>query len=261
MAEVGGSSPPAPTIFPKGNIYMAEVLGFKEQIRKLVQLQELDSEIFDLTAKKETFPVRIKEMDDSLEAKKGGMEAADTEFKRLQVLKGEKETDMQAKEEKIAKHDSELYQIKNNKEYQALQQEINSIKADVSLLEEELINLFDEIEKARVKCEAEKKIFEKETQDVEKEKQAIKTEETELTARLGDITSKRSEFAEGVAHDVLDKYQKILAKRGRIAITPVKDEFCGACNMHLRPQIINDAKIQKNLVLCENCVRILYVED
>ena len=240
---------------------MAEAVDFKEQVKKLVQLQELDSEIYDLTVQKESFPVRIKEMEDSLELKKGGREAADAAFKQVQVLKSEKETDMQAKEERIAKHESDLYQIKNNKEYQALQQEINSIKADVSLLEEEIINIFDDIEKAKVKCEEEKKVFEEEQQKVEKEKQVIKEGESKLTTRLNELGSKRKEFSAGIVSDVLEVYQRILEKRGRVALAMVKEEFCGGCNMHLRPQIINDAKLQKNLVFCENCGRMLYAED
>jgi len=56
-------------------------------------------------------------MDDSLEGKKAGMKSADEAFKSLQVSKGEKETDMQAKEEQIKKYEADLYQIKNNKEY------------------------------------------------------------------------------------------------------------------------------------------------
>ena len=240
---------------------MAEVVDFKEQVKKLVQLQAIDSEIFDHTSQLDSFPIRLKEMDDSLEAKKGGMEAADAALKQIQVLKNEKEMEMQVKEEKIAKHESDLYQIKNNKEYQALQHEIDSIKADVSMVEEEIINLFDEIEKAKLKCEEEKKIFEQETQSVDKEKQVIKGEEAELAARISELTSKRDECASGIGSDVLSKYQRILEKRGRIALAMVKDQFCGACNMQLRPQVTNDAKLQKNLVFCENCGRMLYAED
>ena len=73
---------------------MTENHNIAEQIKKLVQLQNLDTEIFDLKAKKETFPERIKEMDESLNSKKGGMESAEEELKNLQVAKNEKETDM-----------------------------------------------------------------------------------------------------------------------------------------------------------------------
>lgn len=236
-------------------------MNYKEEIKKLIDLQEMDAEIYDLRSQLEVFPTRIKEMDDSLETKKGGMEAADEALKMLQVSKNEKEMDMQDKEEKIKKHESELYLIKNNKEYTALKHEIDSIKADVSLVEEDIITLFDEIEAAQSRCAEEKKIFEEETQQVEKEKQVIKGEEKQLTERVNSLASQRAEVVSAIDPALLGRYEAILESRGRIALTKVTDEFCGGCNMHLRPQIINEATLKKNIVVCENCSRILYAEE
>ncbi len=240
---------------------MPEQIDIKEEIKKLVQLQEMDSEIFDLRSQKEYFPVRLKEMDDSLEDKKTGMENAENALKSLQVSRSEKETDMQAKEEKIAKHEGELYQIKNNKEYQALQQEIDSIKADVSLIEEDIIMLLDEVEAAQARVEEEKKKFEVEKQSVESEKETIKAEEKQVDDRLKDLTARRGEFTKNIAPNVLSQYEKILENRGKTAIARIDGEFCGECNMTLRPQMINEAQLKKNLVFCESCSRILYAED
>ena len=240
---------------------MAEGADIREEIKKLIQLQELDTEIFDLQSKKETFPVRIKEMDDSLEAKRSGMKEAEDELKKTQLAKNAKETDMQAKEELIKKHDGELYQIKNNKEYQALQQEIDSIKADVSLLEEDLINLFDEIEKAQARCEEEKRIFEEEKQRIEKEKQNIKAEEKALSERLNELGAKRDDFVKTIDQGILGQYERILENRGRVALARINGEFCSECNIHLRPQTINEAKLKKKITCCESCARMLYAED
>ena len=240
---------------------MPETINMKEEIKKLLDLQEMDSAIFDFKSRLESFPARFAEMDASLESKKSGMASAEEELKSLLVLKNGKEVDMQAKEERIKKHEGDLYSIKNNKEYQALQHEINSIKADVSLIEEAIIGLFDQIEAAQAKFADEKKKFEDEKAAVEKEKSAIKQEERGLRSELEAVESKRSASAEAVAPEVLSRYQRILDKRGRTAVAVIKEEFCGGCNMHLRPQIINDAKIKRDLVLCENCARILYAEE
>ena len=238
-----------------------ENIDIKETMKNLIDLQKLDSEIFDLESKKDTFPGRLAEMDESLESKKSGMEDAEEDLKSLQVKKNEKETDMQEKEDKIRKHEGDLYQIKNNKEYSALQHEIDSIRADVSLIEEDIINLFDKIEEAQAKCNEEKKIFDEEKSQVEKEKTSIKQEEVALTGRLEELNAKRGEFTSKIAPDILSRYETILKNRGRSALARIEGEFCGECNMQLRPQIINAAQLKKNMVFCESCSRILYVED
>jgi uncharacterized protein len=85
--------------------------------------------------------------------------------------------------------------------------------------------------------------------------------EKELKGELSKVSVKREELASTVDPAILVQYQRILDKWGKTAVAVIVDEFCGECNMHLRPQIINETKIGKSIVLCENCSRILYVEN
>ena len=136
-----------------------ELMNFKEQIEKLITIKGIDAEVFDVTSRLEVFPERIREIAASLEEKQEGMKKSEEDLKRVQLEKNEKEMDMKAKEEKIAKYESELYNIKNNKEYKALQQEIGSVKADVSLLEEATIKCYDKISEAEINRERETRIY------------------------------------------------------------------------------------------------------
>jgi hypothetical protein len=231
---------------------------FKENILGLIDLQNLDTRIYDLTSRKEEFPVRIEQMDSDLEAKKDGYNNAEARLKELQVKKNEKETDIKALEEKAAKHEAELYQIKNNKEYKALQDEIASIKADISVLEEDVIMYYDEIEAAQARLEEEKKAFEGEKKASDREKEAIRKEEKELEGLLAELSDKRKKVRERVDPELLDRYERILKNRGRTALASISAGSCAACNMQLRPQLINEIKMCKGAVVCENCGRLLY---
>ncbi|MGB2599338.1 MAG: C4-type zinc ribbon domain-containing protein, partial [Candidatus Omnitrophota bacterium] len=161
----------------------------------------------------------------------------------------------------IKQLEGHLYQLKTNKEYKAIEQEIESIKADVSLLEEDIINLLDKVEEAKAKHEEEKKLFEEEKQKTGREQESINAEEKEIDARLNELNGKRKEFTQGIDAGILARYEKILENRGEKALSKVSGEFCGECNMTLRPQAINEAKIKKSPAFCENCSRILYAEE
>ena len=226
---------------------MTEELNMHEGILRLIKLQEIDSEIFDLEEQKNSFPQRMLEMDESLESKKSGMEEAEVKLKFLKVAKNDKENEMKSREEKIVKHEGDLYQIKNNKEYQALLKEIGSIKADVSLFEEEIIKLFDEIEEAQNMFEKEKSTFDAEKQGIEEEKNKIKTEEKEISTKIDEKRKERDEIIKGISVEVFNKYSAILKNRGRIALAKVNNGFCGACYMQLLPQVVNDAQMKKKI--------------
>lgn len=240
---------------------MSDNANFKEQIEKLVKLKEIDNQIYDMQSKKETFPERIKEMDNSLESKTTGLVDAEDSLKQIKIKKNEKENDLRDKEEQINKHQSQLYLIRNNKEYTALQQEIDSLKADASLLEEEIIVFFDEIEEAYKNKEKEKAVLSEEKAAVETEKNAIREEEKKLLRNLEGLKAERKEDISSIDEKLLQLYERILNNKGRTALAIIDDESCGGCYMSLRPQIINDAKLKKDIVLCENCGRMLYVED
>jgi uncharacterized protein len=233
----------------------------KEELKKLLELQEFDGRIFEIRSVLSEIPMKESAIETSLESKKSGMQEAEDNLKALQVSKNEKEADIETKEAKIKKYQADLYGIKNNKEFQSLQQEINGIKADISVIEDELLMLFDGIEAARSRFDEEKKRFDDERKASETKKGSLRTEEASLKTELDGLVSKREELSRDVDGEVLSQYRKILDKWGKTSVAAIVGEFCGECNMQLRPQIINECKIAKRLVFCENCARILYAES
>ena len=87
----------------------------------------------------------------------------------------------------------------------------------------------------------------------------LQNEITSLRVELKEVKRERDELMKA-REDDFEQYEKIREHVGKTALSKVEGEFCGGCNMHLRPQIINDAKLKKTLMLCENCGRILYAD-
>lgn len=240
---------------------MAEETNVRGEIKKLITLQEIDTKIYDLKTVLEELPQEKEKMEASLQEKTAGISEAEEELKKIQVEKSQKETEMQSCEEKIKKHEAELNLIKTNKEYTALLQEIGSQKADISLFEEEIINYLDKIEEVQALLAEEKSKFEEEKKIADSEKARMDSEIKNAQTSLGEYENTRTKLAAEVGSNILQKYERILANRGRIAVTKLDGEFCGECNMTLRPQILDEARLQKDLVVCESCGRILYVEE
>ena len=117
----------------------------KEQIKLLVELQGLDTNIFRLEDELESIPETIKNKEEEFKEKSGNLKKLEDGLKALQLKRKEKEGDLEAKEVNIKKYQQQLNQVKTNKEYTALQEEIGRIKADNSLIEEAILNLFDQL--------------------------------------------------------------------------------------------------------------------
>ena len=110
------------------------MLNLEEQLKLLVELQGLDTQILRIERDLESIPQELKKMDDAFEEKKSDLKKLEEDLKALLMKRKEKEIDLESKEGSIRKFQSQLYQIKTNKEYAALEGEIARTRADNSLI-------------------------------------------------------------------------------------------------------------------------------
>ena len=237
-------------------------MDLKEEIRKLIELQELDSRIHSLLHNKdEEIPSKLEELKNNFNEKKNLLSSFEEKVKQLQLRRKDKELDLFAKEENVKKAQSQLYQLKTNKEYQAKLVEISSLKADVSLIEEDIINLLDELEKAERELNNAKKKLEEDEKKFKEEENRLKEEIKQLEIQINNLKDKRKIIADSIDSNILSTYERLLKTRSGIAIASVENENCSACHMRVTAQTINEIKMYKDLVFCEMCVRILYIKE
>ena len=233
----------------------------KEQIGFLIDLQVIDAEIYTLSKEKASMPGYLKSIDEMLERKKTGIKQAEDNLKSTQLKLKEKEGSLQQKEDQIKKLQGQLYTLKTNKEYSTMLSEIEGNKADDSLIEEDIIKFMDEIELAKKKIIEEKELFKTEESAALKEKEAIHLKAKEVDTKLLELNGKRDGIAPNIEKQVILRYEKILKNKDGLAIVHIEDGSCGGCHMNLPPQVVSDAKLREDIIICGNCLRILYIED
>jgi len=233
----------------------------KEQIDFLIKLQVLDKELYLLGAEKKEIPEKIKAIDEALESKKIVIKNAENDLKALQVKLKDSEVDLQQKEEQVKKLDTQLYQLKSNKEYSAMLSEIAGVKADNSIIEEEIIKLMDNVETSKSKIMEEKGLFKKEETAAEKDKDIIKSRQREIDTRFSELSAQRQEAILDIEKQTLIRYEKVLKNKDGLAIVPIERGACGGCHMNLPSQVVSEVKIREDIVACGNCSRILYIDD
>lgn len=231
---------------------------FAEQVKILAELQKIDTEIHHLRQALAEHPAIQKKLDSVFEAKKVHLKAAEDELKAAQMKQKEKEMDLGSREEKIKKLQVQLYSLKSNKEYQAMELEIKGLKADKSVLEEEILKLMDGIESVRSKVTQEKEALAKEEKVYKDETAALKQKNSQLQGQVAALEDKRKTYVPGVDPKILPQYERILAKRDGLALVPVINNSCGGCHLELPPQVVNEVHMQDKIHTCESCARILY---
>ncbi|HOW59722.1 MAG TPA: C4-type zinc ribbon domain-containing protein [Candidatus Omnitrophota bacterium] len=227
----------------------------------LKRAQQLDSEIYHTRLLLEEIPVERAKLSLELENEKARSNDLDKILKDIQLKLKTKELELSQKEGQVKKLDGQLSQVKTNKEYNALQQEIASLKADNSLLEEEIIRVLDEVEAAKDEARKEKEKFTLVAKSFQGKDDEQVSQEKNLQGRLIDLKKQRDEAVMQLPPELGELYNRIASKKQGLALALVTGDVCTACQMQLRPQLINEVRLGENIVVCENCSRILYFDS
>jgi len=223
-------------------------------------LQKIDSEIYGLRTEKEAKPEEIKRIDEEFEQKKQHLADLEKTLLDAQKQRKEKELELASKEESAKKLQSQLYSLKTNKEYQAMLQQINDTKADGSVIEDRILELFGEADRVKAEIEKEKQRLQEEEKVFKSRKATIETRIKEIEDRIAQLEGQRKQVAPQITSKILAQYDRILANRDGLAIVSVKDNSCQGCNMFVPPQVINLIRMYERIITCEVCNRMLYIE-
>jgi predicted nucleic acid-binding Zn-ribbon protein len=228
------------------------------ELKLLYELQNYDIRISDIREKISRAPSLVEEKKKSLEHKKIETETKRKNFVKLNSFKKEKEEVLDSKEKTISSYSVELDSVRSNDGYKAVLLKIEKAGSDKSVIENEILELMDEIEKESVvvkSAEDELKEFERTTKnEINEFKNFIK----KLGEKVSAVEREREEYKLKINKVILMQYESICDGRdGRRGICLINNESCEGCGMMLRPQLINQAYKCHELVFCDNCSRIL----
>lgn len=230
------------------------------QLDTLKQLQELDSQLFELRRQQEDKPRELGQAEAETAAQDARVKAADGKLKTAQLAQKEQEVELQTKEGNVRKLQGQLFQVKTNKEYSTMQHEIETLKADNSLLEEAILKWFDAVEAASRERQQEQRRLAESQARLAQERTRIEGELAAVGEQMAKLERQRQTLVPDVQPPTLAVYERVLRMRQGVALVPLLNDACGGCHRRLPPQVINLVHLNTDLVTCEACNRILYFD-
>ncbi len=233
-----------------------------DKLHKLYELQTIDSNLDDIQVLKGELPMEVSDLEDEI----AGLQ---TRINRLQTNVDEIEGQitrldgvMKDANTSIEKYQRQMDSVKNNREYEALQKEIELQTLDIQLSEkrQEELRMTLEAKQATLgiaKERIEGRQSDLERKQVELEKIVAKTEKEERKLRkLSDGARKNIEDR------LLKAYDKIRRSyRNGLAVVGVERQSCGGCFNQVPPQTRLEIGMHKKILACEHCGRILIDEE
>ncbi len=146
---------------------------------------------------------------------------------------------------------------KNNREFQAIKEQIGADTQANSVLSDEILEILEEIDSLQINSKG----FDEKLKLIEAEK--VKTE-ANVAQKLA-VLNQELERVEGslavlekqLTPEFLVQYQRLVSNRSEDSMAPLDDVSCGGCYTSLPPKILDSLR-KEQAISCPSCGRLLY---
>lgn len=232
----------------------------KEQIKVLVNLQNIEIETADIKSKLSDVSTKLSMLDSSVSQVEGSIEGATAQLDNLKKQYRDFESDVQMNLSQIQKSREKLRLVKTNKEYQSILKEIEDIQEKNSLIEDEMIKCLEQMDDAEKVISSKKEEFLTVKGQVSNEKESIARETEQNKKRLAELEAEWQKFSAEIDPELMKKYKTVKEKVQTRAVAAVNNAVCQGCNLNIPPQLFNELQRFENLKFCPHCQRIIYWE-
>ncbi len=234
----------------------------EEKLTSLVRLQKIDCKLDEIQILKGELPIEVRDLEDEIEGLHARQTRIEEEINGMQEFIQQKKTAITEAQALIKKYEKQSENVKNSREFEAINKEIEMQTLEVKLCEKHIKDATEEIaEKAK---------------QLESAKKGLANKENNLSAKKGELEkiiketekeekSYNKEAAEArntVDERLLLSYDRIRKNyRNGLAVVAVERDSCGGCFHAIPPQRQSEIKLRKKIIVCENCGRILADTD
>ncbi len=229
----------------------------KKQLEILIQMQKLDKIIGEKNILTKKLPQQLNSLKQSLKDADETVAATKNELDENLKDQKLKELDIADNNTKVAKYKNQLLTIETNKEYKALNSEINHLEKNNSKVDDDLIGLMEAESELRERLDEENKAQKKASDELKANEEKLEKEIQEVQKDIEELKRKRNIMAKDLPRDIIRRYAALIKNKNRKAVVFNDNNACSGCGYTIRPQAAIDIKAGNSVIYCESCGRIL----
>ncbi len=226
----------------------------------LEELQEVDQQIDALKAAQSGLQAELSGINQGVDAVREEVVGLEAGLTQLEMEKSGLEATHAAELENIVRSETNMKEIKTNKEFQAVGREITAARKQVTDLEDQLLQKISQIEELSGALAAKKIQCDELAENSAQRVLAKQSEIDKVQADIDADVERRESVTKGLPASLVKKFTILREQRRGLALAVARDGYCMGCNMHLPPQLYNNLYKYEELLACPHCQRILILK-
>jgi hypothetical protein len=191
---------------------------------------------------------------------RGAVAAAEAALQAARTAVKSAEQTVAAHLAKLAESEKALYGggVRNPKELQDLQSEVESLRRHRQTLEDRLLDAMVIVEEAELERDAVRQELSR-VENIQADRNAaLDAERRELLARCEGLEIEREAALASVPQEDFQAYTQLRETRGSVAVALLQDDSCAACGLTQSASFRQVVRAGTELARCPQCGRILY---
>ena len=229
-------------------------------IARLVELQDIDSQLEDLNGLLGDLPKMVDELNEKENSLKDRVEADKVTLKEINLDNSKSEKVNADIQGKINKLTDQLFLVTNNKQYDALTNEIEHLKEQKKENEDLLISNLEEKENLEKNISENEASLEELKTDLDVRRNKLDEALSETAEEKAALEDSRKKQVTEIDDTTMQVYNKVISARSGIAVVPLSGNSCGGCGAALPLQMVSEIRAG-DLHNCQSCGRFVHNKE
>lgn len=228
------------------------------KLKNLYQLQLIDTKIDRLRIIRGELPLEVSDLEDTVTGLETRLTNVTEEVSELENSMNEKKQAVKDFQANIKKYEAQQGKVRNNREYDAITKEVEFQNLEIQLAEKRMKEAKLSITLKSDLLENSKVEFEERSKDLKAKKSELDEIIAETEKEEQDLVKESEKASSTIEDRLLNAYKRIRKNsRNGLAVVAVERDACGGCYNKIPPQRQLDIRLNKKIIVCEHCGRIL----
>ena len=230
----------------------------EDKLKKLYELQTLDSQIDEIRNLRGNLPLEIEEIELDVKKMQTRIDEAAEITKSLEKSISERKHEAKEAEALIKKYKEQQKNVRNNREFDSLSKEIEYQGLEIQLCEKRIKEYTEKITENEKLLDILKEQAQDKNEDLKYKQNELKEIVNETKGDEERLTKTAEKLRKEIPDSLLDIYHRIRSKVfDGMAVVKVERSACGGCYSILPAQREIDIQTLREIMYCEECGRLL----
>lgn len=227
----------------------------------LYQLQQIDLELERISNEQQAVATSLQG-DATLQKLRAEYKRAEQQLQVALQAQRDAEWALEDVSQRLKTQEQRLYSgiVKNPKELNALQQEIQHLHMQQELQEEKTLEAMDAAESSQERVQTQSAELRRAEEAWASQSATLLARRDQLESRRQEVQAKREQLTARLDDSLVNRYDKIRRTRQGRAVSKVEQSSCQWCRVILTPSQLQQVRTSTQLQTCSNCGRILYYD-